>query len=380
MRCPRCLNTDPTYFYKGSKGYYCRRCIGFKRVLIEEILAPKEYPIQSNGGEYSLDYELTVKQKEISHECLKLSMDSDVLLYCVTGAGKTELVIESISWYLKNQKRVAYAISRREVVLELYERFKKIFKTSKVIRVCEGYTDEVYGDLIVCTTHQLYRYPKTFDLLILDEVDAFPFKGNEILENIALNSVKGHIIYSTATLDDNTRRLMNKRHLEVLSLYRRPHNHDLVIPKVRYMPFFMIIIYIYFYLKKHDGQYIIFVETKKLCRLLYELYKRLLSITLVYSDHPLRENNIHDFKDNKYQYMIATSVLERGITIAGVNIIIVDNHSGVFDKASYVQMCGRVCRSFKYPTGDSLVVINHYSKVLKEAISEMEEANAMSLL
>ncbi len=132
MRCPRCLNTDPTYFYKGSKGYYCRRCIGFKRVLIEEILAPKEYPIQSHSGEYTLSYELTAKQKKISHECLKLSMDSDVLLYCVTGAGKTELVFESIAWYLKRQKKVCYAISRREVVLNFMKDLRRSLRHQRL--------------------------------------------------------------------------------------------------------------------------------------------------------------------------------------------------------------------------------------------------------
>ena len=36
MECVRCGNKDPTLFYKGHKGYYCRKCIGFSRLLLQE--------------------------------------------------------------------------------------------------------------------------------------------------------------------------------------------------------------------------------------------------------------------------------------------------------------------------------------------------------
>ena len=62
------------------------------------------------------------------------------------------------------------------------------FPNLKVIPVCEGYTQIVDGDLIVCTTHQLYRYIQSFDLLIIDEPDAYPYVGNDVLQAIVLNS------------------------------------------------------------------------------------------------------------------------------------------------------------------------------------------------
>ena len=42
------------------------------------------------------------------------------------------------------------------------------FPKAKVIAVCGGHTAQTDGDLIICTTHQLYRYFHAFDLLILD--------------------------------------------------------------------------------------------------------------------------------------------------------------------------------------------------------------------
>ena len=53
---------------------------------------------------------------------------------------------------------------------------------------------------IICTTHQLYRYPQYFDLLILDELDAFPYVNNEVLIGLLQNSIKGNYIYMSATL------------------------------------------------------------------------------------------------------------------------------------------------------------------------------------
>ncbi|MFI3284838.1 MAG: DEAD/DEAH box helicase family protein, partial [Erysipelotrichaceae bacterium] len=221
MKCPRCNNEDEEYFYHGSKGWYCRKCIRFKRILLSEELTP--YPLDEVTEEVSpyLSYELTDFQKEISKQLCASVFKEDVLLHCVCGAGKTEIVLEAISAALNRGCKVAYAISRRQVVLELSERFKIIFPNLKVIAVCQGFTNELSGDLIVCTTHQLYRYPETFDLLIIDEPDAFPFKGDETLWNIAHTSCKGHVIYSTATLDQQMNKVKEKG--RYLCLNRRPH-------------------------------------------------------------------------------------------------------------------------------------------------------------
>ena len=99
--------------------------------------------------------------------------------------GKTEICFESICGYLAQGKKVGFAISRRQVVLEIANRLRIAFPELRVCEVAQGYTQVTDADLIVCTTHQLYRYPYAFDLLILDELDAFPFVGNEVLQAIA---------------------------------------------------------------------------------------------------------------------------------------------------------------------------------------------------
>ena len=186
MECKRCGNQDISYFYLGSKGYYCRKCVAFKRILIEEDLKPLDYMTNTENSDYKFSYELTKYQLEASRRTLEyLKEDKNVLLKCVTGAGKTDIVAQSISYYLKKGLRVAYAIPRREVVIELTGRFKKVFNQARVVSVYGGHHDELTGDLIICTTHQLYRYYQSFDLLILDEADAFPLSGNEQNSEIA---------------------------------------------------------------------------------------------------------------------------------------------------------------------------------------------------
>ena len=80
--------------------------------------------------------------------------------------GKTEICFESICGYLAQGKKVGFAISRRQVVLEIANRLRIAFPELSVCEVAQGYTQVTDADLIVCTTHQLYRYPYAFDLLI----------------------------------------------------------------------------------------------------------------------------------------------------------------------------------------------------------------------
>lgn len=157
MQCPRCLNTDREYFYKGSRGWYCRRCISFGAAMLEEDSAPVSLsPVREGSEEYTLQYPLTADQKKISDECARLIDETDVLLYCVCGAGKTELVVSSIAKMLGKRKKVCFAIPRRQVVLELRERLAQYFPKANIIAVCGGHTQVTDGDLIICTTHVVH--------------------------------------------------------------------------------------------------------------------------------------------------------------------------------------------------------------------------------
>ena len=376
MECKRCGNKDPTYFYKGHKGYYCRKCVIFKRTLLLDELQPLDYEISKEVSAYHFTYPLTPYQEEVSIQTLaSIKDDNDVLLRCVCGAGKTEIVVRTIADYLDRGLKVCYAIPRKEVVKELYIRFTKIFSLAKVVALYGGHHDQITGDLIICTTHQLFRFYKTFDLLILDEADAFPLSGNDELMNIALNSTKGHIIFSTATVNDFITNKLSKRKIKELNLYLRPSLKPLIVPKNIYGPKFLLLLYLYILMRKTTNQCIIFVTSKKECRNYYRIFKTLSSCTYVYSELENGDKNIKDFKEKKYKFIFSTTVLERGITIKDVDVIVLDFIRNVFSKESLIQMLGRVGRNYLNPYGNAYVLSCYKSASAIEAKKEILEAN-----
>lgn len=376
MKCPRCLNQDKTYFYKGSKGWLCRRCIQFKRQLLEEDKTVASINVSQDSAEYTLKYPLTNAQLVISHQCLaSLKQKRDVFIDAICGAGKTELVIESISYYLKQRKCVVLAIARRQVVLDLKRRLENIFLNAKVIAVCQGYTEDLVGDLIICTTHQLYRYPKTFDLLILDEPDAFPYKGNEVLAGIVQTSCKGEMIFLTATPDDYLTERLRLKNITHLKLNRRPHNHDLPVPRLIVSPTILLLLFLIDWVVKRESSILIFIPTIRISKYLHILLSCISRVKVCTSKTADKDEIIEDFRNKKFRCLIATTILERGVTIEGIDVCVFYANHSVFDVASLIQMSGRVGRSFKYPTGDCLFLSNAKSSLVDECIRVCKEAN-----
>ncbi len=382
MKCPRCLNEDPAYFYKGVKGYYCRKCISFSRICIEDSMEEVNLELpRNNSEEYTLEYPLTVEQQRISHLCATKIEETDILIHAITGAGKTELVVETIAMMLAKKKKVCFAIARRQVVLELAERFRKIFPHAKVVEVCGGYTSVLDGDLIVCTTHQLYRYYHAFDLLILDEPDAFPFYGNSVLHGIASTACSKHHIYLTATPDETLLQKVNEGSLQVLNLNQRPHKYPLPVPKVSSYFFLSRIIVLLKWIKKYDASpRMIFVPTIAMAKQLHFFLSVFMNVYICTSKTVNRDEMIEKFRQDEKGICICTTVLERGVTIKNVNICVylADHH--VFNEASLIQMSGRAGRNFHYPKGDVLFITSKKSEVVRKCIEEIERANKNEVL
>lgn len=376
MECPRCGNRDERYFYKGSRGVYCRKCVRFKRILLEEEIGELSYDVKLGVEEYTLRYELTKDQKRASKECLEALKKGDVLLSCVCGAGKTEITIESISSFLKEGKKVCFAIARREVVIELSKRFQEIFSEAEVIAVYGGHHEKTTGDLIVCTAHQLYRYHHTFDLLIIDEADAYPLSGDETLYGIALSSCRGRILYSTATVDETLKKVLSRRPYTTVSLFVRPSYEPLPLPSCFLAPVLFSFLYLLYLFHREKGQIIVFLPEKKLTKLYWSLFRHFVSSTYVYSDLPSREEAIREFREGRKRVIFSTSVLERGVTIRNVSVIILDIRKGIFNVSSLIQMLGRLRRGIGDLKGEGYIFLNRYDPAVTEAIRTLKEANA----
>ena len=378
MKCPRCQNTDPSYFYKGSKGWYCRRCISFQRIMVEESMQPVSLkPVKEDASEYTLQYPLTKEQKALSDTMIERIEDSDILCHCVCEAGKTELVVGVIGKYLKEGKKVCFAIARRQVVLEVAHRLQNYFMHASVIPVCGGHTDVTDGDLIVCTTHQLYRYYQAFDLLILDEPDAFPFYGNPVLHGIAETACRGRTVYLTATPDDTLKQKVQDGSLLSLRLHVRPHGKPISVPVIHTAPVWILYMYLVLWLQVHAAHpRIIFVPSISMCHRLARLISIFEKCFHVTSKDENRDEIIEAFRNSRNGVIVATTVLERGVTIPDVDVCVFAADSSSFNEAALIQMAGRAGRNFHNPYGDVLFLCREKSSLCHQCRKQIIDDNA----
>lgn len=381
MECYRCGNENPKYFAFDPfhEKWYCRKCIAFGRIDADTPLPMKQFKVRNVQCQYTLEYPLTDAQQRAMREIhLYLGQGKDVLVYAACGAGKTELVMESIMRYINKGKKVGFAISRRQVVLEIKERMAKAFPMLQVIAVCEGYTEVTDGDLIICTMHQLYRYPNAFDLLIMDEVDAFPYRGNPMLERIAMHACHGQILYLTATPDDAMKEKIARGELALVELFQRPHGFPLIVPQVIHtLPVFQFI-YIIHSLRwhKHQGiQVLLFVPTIEQAKRMYFALRLFFRCAVFTSKTKDKEQVILRFHEKRYDVLICTTILERGITIRGVHIMIYQADHRVFQEASLIQIIGRVGRSIQMPSGKGIFLCTRVTKDIRQCITSLQKMN-----
>lgn len=376
MKCSRCQNTDPVYFYFDGKKTYCRKCIQFGRIDVGEVVEARASKTKKFRVKEHLDFELTTSQKEASAKLNQFVHEhKNCLVYACCGAGKTEICFEMITDALREGKNVGFAISRRQVVLEILVRLQSAYPKLKVTAVCQGFTEVDEGDIIVCTMHQLYRYPAFFDVLIMDEVDAFPFKNNRVLENVALQSVKGVIVYLTATPDEKMLSDVRNGKLEMIELFVRPHGHPLICPKVYHMHMLGSIIFMIYLLHKREGQWLIFIPTIDHVNQFTRIFKHFYSCDGITSKTTNKEEIIECFRNRQLHFLFTSTILERGITLKGVNVIVLEADHCVFDEASLIQIVGRVGRSKDQPTGEAYLLARHTSLGMKRCVEAIKRMN-----
>lgn len=380
VRCERCGNTEERYFYQDGDCWYCRRCVQFGRLNVGEAVPVKTYRTKRHRCQIHLEYPLSEAQVKASKTVADwVKQGKTVLLYAACGSGKTEIVMKSIQQALNAGLKVGFAIARRQVVLEICERMKQAFPKLQVIAVCEGYTQVTDGDLIICTMHQLYRYHQAFDLLIMDEVDAFPYKHNDLLEHIAHHAVKGSVIYLTATPDEAMLKKAEAGDWVMVQLFQRPHGYPLVIPKQRKAPSMIQYVFLLIFIEhciRSGKQLLVFVPTRRLGRTLYHVLKlpyRCRLITSITSD---KERIIEDMRSKQLQFLITTTVLERGVTFDDIQIAVIHADHAVFDEASLIQIIGRVGRNIHHPSGEGIFLYMRKTYAITRCMHALEMMNA----
>ena len=372
--CPVCGNEDIYAVGMLNGKPYCRRCIVFKGENA------KNYSSKQSEAPIYLGYELSPEQVELSNQLIhNYENGFDSLVYAVTGSGKTEICLGIIKHCLNKGLKVGFAVPRRTLCYELSTRFRNIFRENSVISVFGGHHKKIEADIICLTTHQLFRYHNYFDLLIMDEIDAFPYKGNRVLESLFKRSIKGHHVLLTATPSDELLEEYQKPGKDLLKLFIRFHRHPLPVPKVEIGNILKIHYKLLYHLKrftKENKQVFIFVPTIDQSINIARFLKLFFSKgTYVNSKRNDNEEIIDDFRLAKYQYLVTTAVLERGITVKNLQVIVFNADHAIYDDHALIQIAGRAGRKKDAPEGEVIFIAKRETKHIQRAIQDINAAN-----
>ncbi len=379
--CRRCGET-PTNL-PGSCGRcgkacsYCRGCLMMGRITACTYLyrasPPAAHPAActwsgslSDLQQQGADTLVTAYRKKRSRQ----------LLWAVCGAGKTEMLFPLIEAVLADQKPVMIATPRRDVVQELEPRIRAAFPEAKTAGFYGGKEPHerlASFDIAVATTHQLLRFRDAFPVLIIDEVDAFPFSADAALLQAAGQAVEqnGLTVYVTATPSRTLQQEAKRGKLPAVTVGRRYHGADLPVPAFYWagrwqkrleksrLPETLAR-----FLRKHrERQVLLFVpETADLEPVREAVTKLLPGIrcTSVYSGEPLRAERVKAFRNKQIDVLVTTTILERGITIENVQTAVLGIEAPIFTETALIQIAGRAGRSPRYPNGD--VAFFHFGK------------------
>lgn len=388
--CQRCNSSILEEWYLPIGAYYCRECLLMKRVRSDQALYyfpqedfPKQDVLKWCG-------QLTYFQEKVSEGLIRaVEKKEPTLVHAVTGAGKTEMIYQVVAKVIDDGGAVCLASPRIDVCLELYKRLQNDFACE--IALLHGESEPYFRTpLVVATTHQLLKFYHAFDLLIVDEVDAFPYVDNTMLYYAVKNSVKedGLRIFLTATSTDELDRKVRTGELKRLSLPRRFHGNPLIIPKPVWLSDFnrcleksQLSTKLKTYIEKQRRTgypLLIFASEIKKGEGLKEILNVHFpneSIGFVSSVTEDRLEQVQAFRDGELTILISTTILERGVTFPCVDVFLVEANHRLFTKSSLIQIGGRVGRSMDRPTGELLFFHDGLNASIKKAIKEIKQMN-----
>lgn len=370
--------------------HYCPRCLRFGRLNEGDVLCSLKEPNAFSPVMIGSFPNLSLWQEKCAQELVAaLRPANRHLLWAVTGAGKTEMLYPLIAKALQNKLRICLATPRIDVCNELYPRLLKVFpKVEQVLLYGASPQKYRYTQIVLCTVHQLFRFYRAFDLLILDETDAYPFIDSASLHYAVANACKQEAtqIYLTATPDAKLRKAVRTKKMGLTYLPLRFHEWPLPSLQLYYIkdlpqkiqhkrPFKQLVLFLRRWLKDKEP-FLLFVPKLTLLAPVLQLVQTVvptLKGTTVHASDPLRLDKVRLLRQEKYRYLVTTTILERGVTLPKLNVMVF--YAELFKETTLVQIAGRVGRSKKHPTGDVILLCQKHAEVIKRAKWQIDHAN-----
>lgn len=387
FQCMRCQSTDPKMFathyclYCAKNCTYCRHCLSMGKVAQctqllrwKGTLSPiQDTPLFTWQGSYSTD-----QRRAVDEWIVSCNQGKSHLVNAVCGAGKTEIMFGAIQHLLTLNKRIAVACPRTDVILELEPRFQDAFTNCRIDSLYGGSEKPLgLGTITLATTHQLYRFHEAFDVVIIDEADAFPYSADQTLVKAVKKSLKSdgviHMISATPTknlLFDTETVLPRRFHqhplpvprYEKLLTYEKSLKNKKIPPKLANWISKQI---------ESNCPFLVFFPSVRMLEEFPGDLKR------VHAEHPMRKNYVQLLRDGKIPGLLTTTILERGITIRNLQVAVVGAEQAIFTKEALIQIAGRVGRAADAPTGDVVFFHRGVTEEMHRAKKEIEKLNAL---
>ncbi|MFZ5640017.1 MAG: DEAD/DEAH box helicase [Bacillota bacterium] len=353
-------------------------------------------------GDFRLQFDLTPPQEAAARQLQEFIVADprpEALIWAVCGAGKTEVTFPAIRSVLNRGGRVLLAIPRRDVVLELAPRIREAFPLARVT-VLYGGCEQKFGaaDITVATTHQCLRFNELFDLVILDEADAYPYRDSAMLRLAVERAVKpgGKKVMMTATPDARLYADARRGKKGLITIPARFHGFPLPEPRIIRDRVFkkggpeginpFITDWLLDKRRRASGQVFIFAPTVKLCMETGAALQQAFSLlnppghpqVLQYSHaaDPERDKKRLAFKQGGFPFFLSTTIMERGITVPNAHVMVLfADFARVFDEGALIQMAGRAGRSAAYPNGDVVFLGENVTPAMAGAVKKISLLN-----
>lgn len=371
----------------------CRSCESLGVSTSLEVLYRDQRSLMESPQEVKFEphWTLTEAQRLASEQVQNFVQGSEerALLWAACGAGKTEVCFPAAAWALKQGKSVLFAAPRQDVIHDILPRLQRDFPgySLQVLTGAIPVKFQVSG-LVLATTHQVLRFWQAFDVIFMDEMDAFPYQGNKALAWGLKHALRqdGKILYLTATPSPEGLKLVQQDKLRLIELPARHHRNPLPIPvwqksrhsldpnknrcreewteRIRAI--------------RREGPVLVFVPKIAWISPWIQAFRQHFpdwQIDGSYSSDSRRAQKVNRLIQGEFDLFVSTTILERGITLSRIQVVVLASDHPVFDERALVQMAGRVGRTRECPGGKIVFISKQCSPAMETAIRWIEGQN-----
>ena len=413
-RCGHQGRVERTYCSVGKREcYLCEGCLmmGQSRPCEALYAAPARPRKEENyvrSVRLNLDTSFSLPQYEAFEALARFVRKdslSEAMVWAACGAARPEVVYGAIREVLKRGGRVLFGIPRKELMEEMNYRLTQAFPGVTVAGIRGRVTKVVKDpDIVLASPYHALKYYRSFDLVILDEAEAFPFRACEMLVNALRRARKtdGKYIYVTSTPDPGMYARAQRGEVKVVMIPLRVHGVPLPVPKVivekdiqgeRKIPESLFGL-VRETLEEDQAQVLVVApnyETsvrigeflrERFAEVDYSHQEQLLMST-GYGDEE-QQRKVNSWIRGDFPILVTTNLSRRGDVAPNANVIVVYADNPTFDEGALLQLAGRVGWSDSYPTGKVWFVTSRVTRQMEGAIRKInllnEEAERKGLL